>query len=158
MLCCAEKDPCRKITRKVERKKKTTTYKSPETKYAFVIRQIKTDTFFAVLFHFSDEREHFETRGAAITFEDGTEIVDENVEVRCTPERSVFIGSTASASSSSNGGRYVLQAFFRISDHYIGHFATSRIVKVRLHNALQAIPKDDGYQLKTYVNCMMSKN
>ena len=157
LLCQAQKDPCRKISRKIERKKGITTYRSPDTKYASVIKQVKTDTFFAILFHISDEREHFDTYGAAIEFEDGTEIVDESVAVKCAQEKAVIAGSAASASSSSNGGKYILQGFFRISSEYAGQFTSSRIVKVRLHNAMQAIPKDDGYKMKKYIQCMVSK-
>lgn len=153
----AQRDPCRKISRKVERKKNMVTYKSPETKHAYVIKQIKTDTFFAILFHFYDEKEHFETYGAEIEFEDGTSIADDAVSVKCMQEKAIVAGSASMASSSSNGGRYMLQAFFRINAEYANIFATKRIAKVRLHNAKQAISKDDGYNLKKYVGCMISK-
>jgi hypothetical protein len=155
--CMAQRDPCRKISRKLDRKKAMVTYKSPETKHAYVIKQITTDTFFAILFHFYDEKEHFDTYGAAVEFEDGTSISDDAVSVKCVQEKAVLSGSANMASSSTNGGRYILQAFFRVSAEYAPLFASKRIAKVRLHNAMQAIPKNDGYNLKKYIGCMISK-
>jgi hypothetical protein len=153
----AEKDPCRKISRKVDRSKGTITYKSPETKYAWALKQIKEDTFFALLIHFTDNIEHFEQRGAEVEFDDGTTIVDEMVAVRCDQEKAIVAGSYASASSSVNGGNYVLQAFFRITPETAPVFAAKRIKRVRLHNRFKDIPPNDGYKLKKYITCLMAR-
>lgn len=158
LLCWAQKDPCRKISRKVERKKGIVTYRSPETKYAYVVKQLKADTAFAILFHFSDDHEHFETYGAAVEFEDGTVITDDNVAVKCAQEKSVFVGGPNSASTTSYGGKYILQGFFRIGSEYTEKFTTSRIARVRLHNTFQNIPKSDASDLKRYISCMVNKN
>ncbi len=153
----AEKDPCRKISRKVDKAKGTITYKSPETKYIWALKQYKEDTALALLIHFTDNVEHFETRGAEVEFEDGTTVVDENVVIRCDQEKAIVAGSYASASSSENGGNYILQAFFRITPETASVFASKRIKRVRLHNRFKDIPPNDGYKLKKYVACLMTR-
>ena len=153
----AEKDPCRKISRKVDKAKGTITYKSPETKYAWAIKQIKEDTFFALLIHFTDNIEHFDQHGAEIEFEDGTAIVDDAVAIRCDQEKAIVAGSYASASSSVNGGNYILQAFFRITPETAPVFVAKRIKRVRLHNRFKDIPPNDGYKLKKYVACLIAR-
>ncbi len=153
----AQKDPCRKVKRTVERSKGMTTYKSPEFKYATVIKQIKTDTFFAILFHFIDNYEHYDRYGATVEFTDGSKITDDNMAIKCTQDIAVFVSGASSVSSSSNGGRYVLQGFFRITNENIEMLCKKRIASITFHTARQAISQKDGLEIMKYVRCIKDR-
>ncbi len=147
-ICHAQKDYCKKIKKTTDNGH--TTYKSPELKTISVIKQLKEKPAFALYIHFKDTRQHFETFGAQVTFEDGTTLKDENVKVRCTQEMSSITGSSASSAA----GEYLVQGFFSITDDNLPKFTTKKITGVQLHTAAMPITHKDATAIMNYVICM----
>lgn len=157
ILCFAERNLCRKITKSYQREHglKVITFKSPELPYLTAIKQCKTDTAFALLLHFYDSKEHFDAKGAAIEFSDGTILKNDDAKVLCQQERSEVVGSSAIASHS---GQYLMQGFFVINKENIGAFTSKTIARIQLHNASQIIPLKDGINMCTYIKCLQERH
>jgi hypothetical protein len=147
------KDPCKRITMVTDNKTGALTQKSPDLKDITVIKQFRTDTFFALLLHFTDSREHFEKYGASIEFEDGTVITDEDVRVVCKQETSMLMSGSMSPGGGASG-RYMLQGFFRITDEHAAKFMLQRIKAITLHNAIRPIPRGEADRVMDLVRCM----
>ncbi len=149
----AKKDPCSQIRTTADNVTGARTLKSPDLKNITVIKQFRTDTFFALLLHFTTENPHFDSWGARIVFEDGTVIDDETVAVKCVQESSALTAG-AYAGGAVNSGKYMVQGFFRITDATAVHFMLSKIASVSLHNATKLIPPKEATKVMEYVQCM----
>ena len=146
------KDYCKQIKEVRDAKTGALTLRSPDMTNITVIKQFRTDTFFALLLHFTDEHEHFKGGGGVITFEDGTSITDESVTVRCVQEQTQLVGGQMSTGSMS--GRYLLQGFFRITAENAGHFMLKKIKSVQLHTAVKVVPGKEAEKVTKWVACM----
>lgn len=151
-LCLLAKDPCKQIKETRDAKTGTLTLRSPDMKNITVLKQYRTDTFFALLLHFADEHEHFRGTGGVVTFDDGTTITDEAMEVRCVQEQSLVMGGQMSMGSAS--GRYMLQGFFRITEANAAHFMLKKIKSVQLHTAVRVVPGAEAERVRKWVTCM----
>ncbi|MCF8451175.1 MAG: hypothetical protein K9G49_14975 [Taibaiella sp.] len=153
VLCSNGKDLCRKIIRTTDNTTGALTLKSPDLVNITVIKQFRqSDTFFALLLHFSDINPHFESSGARIVFEDGSELMDESVRVKCVQEQSLLVGGRMSGAASS--GKYILQGFFRITDQHAASFMFKKIKRVELHTAFRLISTREAENVIGYVSCL----
>jgi len=146
------KDYCKQIKETHDSKTGALTLRSPDMTNITVLKQFRTDTFFALLIHFTDEHEHFKGGGGVITFEDGTSITDESVTVHCVQEQSQLVGGQMSTGSMS--GRYLLQGFFRITEENAAHFMLKKIKSVQLHTAVKIVPGKEAEKVQKYVACL----
>lgn len=150
--CFGQKDYCKHIFRSVD--EKGTTLKSPDLKYLSVLKQTKITTFFALHLHFSDLNQHFEATGAAIEFEDGSIIKDENTTVNCQQEKGELKSGYGSGSSFAHSGEYVIQGFFTINDDNIEKLVSKKIIRIQLDKASKKISDKDAVKVMNYIKCL----
>ena len=146
------KDYCKQIKETRDAKTGALTLRSPDMTNITVLKQFRTDTFFALLLHFTDEHEHFKGGGGVITFEDGTSITDESVTVHCVQEQSQIMSGQMSTGIMS--GRYLLQGFFRITEENAAHFMLKKIASVQLHTAVKVVPGMEAEKVRRWVACL----
>lgn len=151
-LSVLAKDPCKQIKETRDAKTGALTLRSPDMTNITVLKQFRTDTFFALLIHFPDEHEHFKGGGGVITFDDGTSIADESMTVHCVQEQSQLVGGQMSTGSMS--GRYLLQGFFRITEENAAHFMLKKITGVQLHTAVRRVPVKEAERVQKWVACL----
>ena len=153
VVCFGKNDICRKISKNYTREKgvRVASFQSPALLHITAIKQIKGDTVFALNLHLNDYNQHFEGMGAAVEFEDGTVLTDDDVKVHCQQEAAVIDGSS---SGMSRSGRYMMQGFFYISDDNRHTFTTRKIVRVRLHDTWKNIPQKEASRIISYLKCM----
>jgi hypothetical protein len=130
------------------------TFKSPNTKWATVIKQFKVNTFFALHFHFNDEHSQYETMGASVEFEDGTILKNESVKVDCKQEITMVANSRDANGTSAQSGKYLLQGFFPIDESNIEKFSSRKITRIQLGDVSKKIRKKDAESLTNYIQCM----
>lgn len=151
-LSVPAKDYCKQIKETHDAKTGALTLRSPDLTNLTVLKQFRSDTFFALLIHFPDEHEHFKGGGGIITFDDGTTLTDESVTVRCVQEQSQVMGGQMSTGSVS--GKYLLQGFFRITEENAAHFMLKKITSVQLHTAVRRVPAKEAEKVQKWVACL----
>ncbi len=152
-MCSGQKSYCKKIKKVTDINNVTVTYKSPDLSHMEAMKRFQGDVFFALHFHFIDENAHYETTGAAVEFEDGTILNDDQVNVDCKQQSSPVITGDFTGSL-THSGDYLLQGFFPINDANIKKFITRKIVRIQLDYASQMISKKEATQIINYIKML----
>lgn len=153
LLAFGKKDECRKIKKSTDRRKGIILYRSPDLAHIGAIRQLKTDEYFVLYFHLSDDNQHFDRSGALVEFEDGSIVKDEQTQVTCIQERSEIAGGT-SAGTTTHSGKYLLHGFFHINEANKEKFLSQKIKRIQLDDAGQIIPVKEADKIRKYISCL----
>jgi len=89
-----------------------------------------------------------------IELEDGTILKDEQAAINCNSEGAVINGGNAN-SSSAWSGKYLLQAFFHITQENIGKLASEKIIKVQLHDLAKMVNTKEADHIVQYISCLV---